>query len=418
MRRRLFLVIATVALLANGCSDGPRVRAVNRSDTVPGTSSPTPTTSTPTSTTTGNAETDPLDARSLVEALASDELAGRDNQSPGSTAAQALIVGQLAQFAQPGLSDGYLQPFANGTNIIGLIPGGDLADEYVIIGAHYDHLGSNCVSDDAADNICNGASDNASGDATVISIARAIAAEGTPRRSVIVALWDAEEDGLLGSAAYVADPAVPIAQTVVYLNFDIQGAILLPSLANVTIAIGAETGGAELVQASAAAMAASPLQPVQLRSFLYQGRSDHSNFAQAGVPAMLFTDAAGGCYHTAQDAADVVDFAKLDEQVATGTALVRELATTETPPHFDPSAPSIVFDDAVALLAMAEQSAPDLGLLGHDAAAQVEQFTTDLRAIVDAGAAAFDEGAKATVLSGVDVFVEALTQSVCESFVA
>ncbi len=413
MRRRLFVALAAVAVLAGGCSDGPWVRAVERENTVPGTTSSSTTPETPTTTGT---PTDPLNARSILEELSSDELAGRDNQSPGSSAAQALIVDQLAQFAQPVLPDGYLQPFDYGTNVLGLIPGGDLADEYVIIGAHYDHLGSNCVTDDVADNICNGATDNASGVATVISIARAIAAEGTPRRSVIVALWDAEEDGLLGSAAYVAAPAVPIAQTVAYLNFDIQGAIILPSLAKVTIVIGAETGGAALAQASAAAMAASTLQPVQLRSFLFHGRSDHSNFAQAGVAAMLFTDATGGCYHTAQDEADVVDFAKLDEQVVTGTTLVSEIAASDTPPSFDSTAPIIAFDDAVALLTMAEQSEPDLRLLTPGAAAQVTQFANDLRAIVDAGPDAFDDGAKATVLDGVDVFVESLTQSNCQSF--
>ena len=131
---------------------------------------------------------------------------------------------------------------------------------------------------------------------------------------------------------------------------------------------------------------------------------------------MLFTDATGACYHTAQDETDVVDFAKLDEQVLAGTALVRELTTTDTPPHFDPTAPLMVFDDAVALLAVTQQSEADLGLLSPGAAAQVTQFASDLQLIVDAGADAFDDAAKATVFNGVDVFVEALTQSNCQSF--
>ncbi len=418
MNRPLQVAIATAALLASGCSsDGPWVRAVERSDIVPGETPTTPTT--PASTVPGT--TGVLSARALIEALASDQLTGRDNQTPGSRAAQALIVEQIAQFAQPVFpaavgTDGYLQPFADGTNILGLIPGGDLADEYIIIGAHYDHLGSDCVTNDPVDHICNGAIDNASGTAVAISIARAIAAEGTPRRSVLLALWDAEEDGLLGSAAYVAASVIPIAQTVVYLNFDMQGATLLPSLANVTIAIGAETGGDALFQATTRAMATSTLQPLLLSSFLFQGGSDHATFAQAGVPAMLFSDSIGGCYHTAQDEVDVVDFAKLDQQVVVGAALVRELAATDSPPAPDPTAPDIVFDDAVSLLALAEQSEPDLGLLSPEAAAQVTQFADDLRAIVDAGAAAFDDAAVATVLNGVNMFVESLTESSCQSF--
>ena len=62
-------------------------------------------------------------------------------------------------------------------------------------------------------------------------------------------MWDAEEDGLLGSAYYASDPLVPLEQTVAYINFDIQGSDLLPSIANSTIAVGAETGGQTLVEA-------------------------------------------------------------------------------------------------------------------------------------------------------------------------
>lgn len=416
MHRPLHVAIATVALLASGCSSNePWVHAVDRSESVPENSStPSTTPGTPEVTT----DSEGLSARELVEALAADELEGRDNQTPGSSAAQALIVEQIAQFAQPALPDGYLQPFTFGSNILGLIPGGDLADEYIIIGAHYDHIGYDCLSADPVDHICNGATDNASGVATVISIARAIAAEGTPRRSVLLALWDAEEDGLLGSEAYVAAPAVPLARTVAYLNFDIQGATLSPALANLTIAIGAETGGDALVKAVARAMGASKLQPVLLSSFLFQGRSDHANFAQAGIPAMLFTDATGGCYHTAQDDAEIVDFAKLDQQVAVGAAIVRELAATDTPPAFAPTAPSIVFADAVALLTFAGQAELDVALLSPGAGAQVTQFVNELRAIVDAGAEAFDSAASATVLHGVDQFVESLTESTCQSFAA
>ncbi len=95
------------------------------------------------------------------------------------------------------------------------IPGGPLADEYVIIGAHYDHLGNTCRNTDASDTICNGATDNGAGIAAVLDIARKIKAAGTPRRTVVLALWDREEDGLLGSNYYVQHPIVPLAKTIV-----------------------------------------------------------------------------------------------------------------------------------------------------------------------------------------------------------
>jgi hypothetical protein len=400
--------VATLLILVSGCSVRSGVRAIERSEVV----------AVPTTGSVPIVATDGLSARAIVEALASDELTGRDSQTAGSIAAQELLVEQIAQFAQPLPPDGYLQEFAYGANILALIPGRDLADEYVIIGAHYDHVGSNCDSNDPADHICNGATDNASGVAVAVSVARAIAAAGTARRSVVLALWDAEEDGLLGSAAYVANPAVPLAQTVVYLNFDIQGATLLPSLADVTIVIGAETGGESLTQATARALSHSTLQSLQLSRFLFQGRSDHANFAQAGVPAVMLSDSVGGCYHTAQDEADIVDFAKLEQQVAVGIALVGDLAATDTSLLPDPAVPEIVFADAVQLLMFAEQSEPDLALLSPQAAASVMEFASDLREVVNAGASAFDGAARAVVLNGVDGFVDALTQSECQSFAA
>ena len=65
-----------------------------------------------------------------------------------------------------------------------------------------------------------------------------------------MALWDAEEDGLLGAEAYVADPVVPLEDTVAYLNWDIQGANLSPALAGVTVMVGTETGGPNLQAAA------------------------------------------------------------------------------------------------------------------------------------------------------------------------
>jgi len=349
-------------------------------------------------------------------------LGGRNNLTDFSTASQDFLIGEVSQFAQPVFTgegnEAYLQRFDEGTNILALVPGGDLASEYIIVGAHYDHLGgvgADCFTTDDTDQICNGAADNAAGVAAAVSAVRTIAAEGTPRRTVVLALWDSEEDGLLGSEAYLADPAFPVEFTVAYVNFDIQGAALLPSLADVTFAIGAETGGNVLAEATARAMATSTLQPMQLSRFLFEGRSDHSNFADAGVPAMLFSDATGGCYHTAQDEADIVDFAKLDAQVAVASALVTELAATDAPPRVAPT-PEMVFDDALRLLSMAELAETDSPLLSPRASAQVAQFASDLRAIVAAGADAFDGVAVATVLSGVDGFVQSLTESTCESF--
>src|SRR4029079_14048777 len=108
---------------------------------------------------------------------------------------------------------------------------------------------------DPADTICNGATDNAAGVAALLGVARAIKAQTPPpRRSIILAIWDREEDGLLGSQYYVQYPVVPLAKTTSYVNFDIQGSNLLPSLRNTTFAVASETGGTrfqDIVRAAA-----------------------------------------------------------------------------------------------------------------------------------------------------------------------
>lgn len=392
--------------------------AVNTTtDTEPDDSEPVDIAPTETSTVATEPVGVPRDARSIVEMLASDELAGRDNLSEGSLAAQEFLYDQLSQFAEPAFGgegiDGYLQEFPDGTNIVAVIPGTDLADEYVVVGAHYDHIGSDCPTSDPADDICNGATDNAAGVAAAIVAASNQEAAGPPRRTVVVALWDSEEDWLLGSNHYTTDPVVPLEQTVAYVNFDIQGSVLLPSIANRTIAIGAETGGPTFIDAVTTATLASTLDTALLSVIFGQGRSDHVNFIENGVPAVFFTDATNACYHTAQDDVTAVDFDKLDQQIATATALLADLASTDAVPVFDPAPPIATYDDAVTLLAIGETSQADFSSLGAQGEAVSTQLLVDLQALVDAGPDAFTDESIGTLLGGAAGFIEALTMGEC-----
>ena len=379
-----------------------------------------------TTTTTTEAESasgvDPARARAVVEALADDALEGRDNQTPGSEAAQAYLVEQLAEFTEPidgDPLDGYGHTFPVGTNLVGLIPGGELADEYVVIGAHYDHLGSDCPTDTPGDDICNGAADNAAGVATVLEVGRSLAGgEEPPRRSIIVGLWDAEEDGLLGAEAYVADPAVPLEDTVAYLNWDIQGANLSPALADVTVMVGAETGGPNLQAAAATATEASGLETLALSLLFGQGRSDHAVFADAGVPIVFFTDANTPCYHTSQDDVTNLDFDKLGQQMLTAEALAQVMAATDEVPEYDPTAPPATYEDAVSMLEVVSSAEEDFDLFDADAQAAAEQFLIDLNTMVDAGEPAFDDAAVSTLLGGSVEVVEALSTGTCDGFLS
>ena len=153
--------------------------------------------------------------RADVLNLAGDATDGRNNNTPGSTLAQNYLLDALTGLTEGANSaatgvDAYKQPFDQGTNLVGVIPGTDLADEYVMIGAHYDHVGHGCRDVRAGDDICNGATDNAASVAAVLQVVRSlVAAPQPPRRSVIVAFWDREEDGLVGSRVLHAAPADP-----------------------------------------------------------------------------------------------------------------------------------------------------------------------------------------------------------------
>src|SRR5436305_782749 len=115
--------------------------------------------------------------RGDVSAIASDATDGRDNGTAGSALAQSYLIGQLKQFAQ-GLDtsqsgdDAYKQAIPGGTNLLAFIPGSELPNEFVVVGAHYDHLGHGCRTANPADTICNGATDNAAGVANVLAIGR------------------------------------------------------------------------------------------------------------------------------------------------------------------------------------------------------------------------------------------------------
>lgn len=275
-----------------------------------------------------------------VKELTDSELTqGRLPGSAGSVAAQDYIIDRISEYAQGPMNgsgdNSYKQFYNGGTNILALIPGTDLAHEYVIIGAHYDHLGSNCSTSESANVVCDGAGDNASGVAAVIDIAKRITDdEFQGRRSLLFAFWDQEEFGLLGSQHFVNNPIVPLSQVTSYINFDILGINTMPSLTGISLVIAAESGGSLLQNAVQRSLNRSNLAYRKLTASFGNRLSDHTNFLNASVPSVFFTDGIGSCYHTAQDEHSVVDFAKLLSQIAVGNRLARELLNSDAKPSF------------------------------------------------------------------------------------
>jgi hypothetical protein len=357
--------------------------------------------------------------RADVERLAADAMGGRNNGTAGSQLARDFLVDRLstlADGANPSSPQPYLQPFPSGTNIVGIIPGTDLAHEYVVIGAHYDHLAT-CDGASALDSICNGATDNATGVAAALAVAAHIVQ--TPvRRSVVIALWDAEEDGLVGSQYYVEHPLVPLADTVAYINFDILGANLRPTLRDTTFVVGAETGGTFLRDLAAQAAGVGPADATMVSAIFGQYRSDYTRFMGVQVPVVFFSDSTGPCYHTVDDEVGVVDFGKLDRQVTMSVALTRALGNGDGRPTWNAGAPLASFDDVVAIEAVVSRSLPDAGSLPPSAQADLAAAHDLLLGLIADGPGAFDSNDYSGLFNAVLDLSEILTLGGCDGFLA
>ena len=169
-------------------------------------------------------------------------------------------------------------------NVIGKITGADpvLRNEYVVYMAHWDHLGVGTpVNGDA---IYNGARDNASGVAMMLEIARAFKkVQPAPKRSILFAAVTAEESGLLGSAYYTQFPLYPLTKTLATINLDAVN--LWGRTTDVTI-VGLGASDLDTYTREAAAEQTRVLRPDAEPEKGFYYRSDHFNFAKAGVPAL------------------------------------------------------------------------------------------------------------------------------------
>jgi len=330
---------------------------------------------------------DPAALRRTVEFLADDAQEGRDDGSEGSRRSREFLVREIATFAFPAAADGTFFeeiPGGGGTNVLARIPGSDPStDEVVVVGAHYDHLGAGAI-------IFNGATDNAAGVAAVLEVGRAIARlPRAPRRAVILALWDGEEDGLVGSNAWAAAPVVPLAKVAAYVNFDIVGAAPVRGFRRNTVLVGLDTSP-DLPDLVARVTAGDPLGVAPLSNIFGQERSDHAVFANKGVPVLFFSDATGGCYHTTGDDVAIVHDAKILRSAWMGTRFVRELADGEGRPRY--SAPALpLYRDAVSLRDLVRRASCELGEsgLGPQDVATYENALASLDAIVARGESAF-----------------------------
>ncbi|WP_375206413.1 M28 family metallopeptidase [Hyphococcus sp.] len=172
-------------------------------------------------------------------------------------------------------------------NVVGVLPGTEHPDEYVLYMGHWDHLGVG-PADENGDTISNGAVDNATGTAAILSIAEAFSkSTPKPKRSIMVVAVTAEESGLLGSAYFAEDPVVPLADIVGGINID--GVLPMPPSKDM-IVVGYGASQLEDLLKLAADKQDIYLRPDAEPEKGYFYRSDHISLAKKGVP-MLYADA-------------------------------------------------------------------------------------------------------------------------------
>ena len=280
----------------------------------------------------------------ITRAMADDRLTsvrfGSLDELQGKLDAGGFASGDLAHVSVTGQA-GFKKTTAPTRNVLGLRRGvGPLADEFVIIGAHYDHLGirkpmmrkfkgGKLVAEEVRPQIHNGADDNASGTSGLIEIARMFAAEPPPNRSILFIAFTAEESGLHGSKYYIDHPSVPLERTAAMLNMDMIGR-LKPGEDDVQV-FGVQCGKEfmEVLEPAGRAVGLTIAPAVD-----EGGRSDHATFVRKQIPSLHFFSGNHSDYHQPSDDSDKINAAGGARIARLVYETARELANRDSRPEF------------------------------------------------------------------------------------
>jgi Zn-dependent M28 family amino/carboxypeptidase len=244
-----------------------------------------------------------------LKTLSADSMEGRLPGTPGGAKARAYILRRFKEAGIQRIGNSYERPFTfrgrgdskdrGGVNVVGVVRGRREPGRYIVLTAHYDHLG---VRDGQ---IFNGADDNASGVAAMLAIAARLSA-ATPEHSVIFAALDAEESGLNGARAFLADPPVPRDAIALNVNLD----MVARDANNVLYASG--TFHYPLLKAYLKDAARAPVtlrlghDGTNAKEDDWTRDSDHYPFHQAGIPFVYFGVEDEAQHHKATDDAESV----------------------------------------------------------------------------------------------------------------
>jgi len=306
----------------------------------------------------------------LILDLCSPRCAGRRPGTPGGDAARALVLGALRD---AGL-DAYEQPVpaCGGGNVLALIPGD--APGWVVVGAHFDHLGT------TGRHTFWGADDNAAAVAVLVAVARALRGERAGR-GVIIAAFDGEEPpffmtGAMGSQAFCAAPPVPLASIELMVCMDLVGHRLGPALVpddvgDTVFALGSERSAGTAALVERMKRATPGLVVRRADADIIPPLSDYDAFWRARIPFLFLSAGRSRVYHTPDDTPDKLDFPKIEATARWLAAFVRETRRRD----------AIAFDvtgaggDAATLDELAELTRA-LAPLSRDAGDAVQRIAT------------------------------------------
>ena len=210
-------------------------------------------------------------------------------------------------------------------NILGIIEGRK-SDEYIVLGAHYDHLGV------WNEYVWTGADDNVSGTVGIMTIAKAIVETGVkPEKSIIIALWTAEEAGLLGSRYFLDNLDYPLDRIKLNLNFDMISRYIAdnePKKVDMTYTEKYHPLFRDITVANLSKYDID-LDVNYLPSADPPGGSDHRSFTAKGIPVMRFKPGHREEYHTSWDKVSTINWDIMEKIIKIGFANIWNLANTE-----------------------------------------------------------------------------------------
>lgn len=275
------------------------------------------------------------EVREVVSFLAAPSLEGREAGTPAAQQAAQWLAEQVRQLglAPAGTDGDFFQRFGQGmVNVIALLPGCDpeLADQVIVLGAHFDHIGYGRRRE-GEPRIYPGADDNASGVAGVLELAEACTLVPL-KRSVLIAFWDGEEKGLLGSKHWAQSPTIPRDRLVAAINLDMIGRLRENTLHLVGVRSGLNWRRLFVLQNSG-----------ELRlefSWNLKPDSDHVTFFDVGVPSVMFHTGLHEDYHRPTDTADRINCDGAEKVLRYAFCVLYDLATREDLPKFRPEAKS------------------------------------------------------------------------------